>query len=36
MLEESGDEQESDNIISKVLDEIGIEVSGKVIYYYVI
>lgn len=30
MLTESGDEEESDNIISKVLDEIGIEISGKV------
>lgn len=30
MLGESGDEEESDNIITQVLDEIGIEVSGKV------
>lgn len=30
MLTESGDEEESDNIIGKVLDEIGIEMSGKV------
>ncbi|KAG5869310.1 hypothetical protein JTB14_029055 [Gonioctena quinquepunctata] len=30
MLTESGDEEESDNIISKVLDEIGIEISGVV------
>lgn len=30
MLEESGDEAESDNIVSQVLDEIGIEISGKV------
>lgn len=30
MLTESGDESESDNIVSQVLDEIGIEVSGKV------
>ncbi|GLV34562.1 Charged multivesicular body protein 2b [Carabus blaptoides fortunei] len=29
MLGESGDEEESDNIITQVLDEIGIEVSGK-------
>lgn len=29
MLTESGDEEESDNIIGKVLDEIGIEISGK-------
>lgn len=27
---ESGDEEEQDNIVSKVLDEIGIEISGKV------
>lgn len=30
MLEESGDEEESDQIVSQVLDEIGIEMSGKV------
>lgn len=30
MLSESGDEEESDNIITQVLDEIGIEISGKV------
>lgn len=30
MLTESGDEEESDNIVSQVLDEIGIEISGKV------
>nr|CAH7753714.1 unnamed protein product [Callosobruchus chinensis] len=29
MLTESGDEEESDNIITQVLDEIGIEISGK-------
>ncbi|KAJ8916131.1 hypothetical protein NQ315_004498 [Exocentrus adspersus] len=29
MLSESGDEEESDNIITQVLDEIGIEISGK-------
>ncbi|KAF5285909.1 hypothetical protein FQA39_LY04370 [Lamprigera yunnana] len=29
ILTESGDEEESDNIISQVLDEIGIEMSGK-------
>lgn len=29
MLEESGDEEEGDAIINQVLDEIGIEVSGK-------
>lgn len=32
MLTESGDEEESDNIVSQVLDEIGIEISGKVCY----
>lgn len=30
ILSESGDEQESDDIITQVLDEIGIEMSGKV------
>lgn len=29
MLTESGDEEESDQIVNKVLDEIGIEISGK-------
>ncbi|ENN76901.1 hypothetical protein HUJ04_007332 [Dendroctonus ponderosae] len=29
MLTESGDEEESDNIVTQVLDEIGIEMSGK-------
>ena len=29
MLEESGDEEESQQVIGKILDEIGIEVSGK-------
>lgn len=29
MLAESGDEEESEQIVSKVLDEIGIEISGK-------
>lgn len=29
MLTESGDEEESDMIVNKVLDEIGIEMSGK-------
>lgn len=36
ILAESGDEEESDNIVSQVLDEIGIEISGKVgffVYY---
>lgn len=30
ILAESGDEEESDNIVTQVLDEIGIEISGKV------
>lgn len=30
MLEDSGDEQETNGIVSRVLDEIGIEMSGKV------
>merc|ERR1712098_297391 len=29
MLTESGDEEEEDAIVNQVLDEIGIEVSGK-------
>ena len=31
MLNESGDEEEGDAIVNQVLDEIGIEISGKVI-----
>jgi len=31
VLEGSGDEAESDAIVNKVLDEIGIEISGKLI-----
>jgi len=30
ILGESGDEEEQDAIVSQVLDEIGIEISGKV------
>lgn len=30
ILAESGDEEESDKIVTQVLDEIGIEISGKV------
>lgn len=30
MLDESGDEEEQDAIVTQVLDEIGIEISGKV------
>lgn len=29
ILNESGDEEESQNILDKVLDEIGIEIKGK-------
>jgi len=32
LLTESGDEEESDQIVNQVLDEIGIEVSGKVCF----
>ena len=30
IMTESGDEEESDAIVNQVLDEIGIEISGKV------
>uniref|UniRef100_A0A4W5PKW2 Uncharacterized protein n=1 Tax=Hucho hucho TaxID=62062 RepID=A0A4W5PKW2_9TELE len=30
IFDESGDEEESDSIVNQVLDEIGIEISGKV------
>ena len=30
VFDESGDEEEQDAIVSQVLDEIGIEISGKV------
>lgn len=30
MLDESGDEEEQDAIVTQVLDEIGIDISGKV------
>ena len=30
ILDESGDEEEQDAIVNQVLDEIGIEISGKV------
>ena len=30
ILAESGDEEEQDAIVSQVLDEIGIEITGKV------
>lgn len=34
MLDESGDEEEQDAIVTQVLDEIGIDMSGKVGYNY--
>ena len=30
ILAESGDEEEEESIVTQVLDEIGIEISGKV------
>lgn len=30
ILAESGDEEEEEGIVNQVLDEIGIEISGKV------
>lgn len=33
MLEDSGDEEETNAIVGKVLDEIGIEMSEKVNYF---
>ena len=30
MLDESGDEEEQDAIVTQVLDEIGIDISGRV------
>lgn len=30
IMTESGDEEETEGIVNKVLDEIGIEISGKV------
>lgn len=31
IFEDSGDEEETQDIVNQVLDEIGIEISGKVI-----
>uniref|UniRef100_A0A4W5PP18 Charged multivesicular body protein 2Ba n=1 Tax=Hucho hucho TaxID=62062 RepID=A0A4W5PP18_9TELE len=31
IFDESGDEEESDSIVNQVLDEIGIEISGKMV-----
>lgn len=33
ILNESGDEEEQDAIVNQVLDEIGIEISGKVRHF---
>jgi len=30
VFDESGDEEETDDVVNKVLDEIGIEISGQV------
>lgn len=30
IMDESGDEEETEGIVNQVLDEIGIEISGKV------
>lgn len=30
IFDESGDEEEQDAVVNQVLDEIGIEISGKV------
>lgn len=35
MLEASSDEEETNGIINKVLDEIGIEMSGRVSRFHV-
>ena len=32
VFDDSGDEEEQDAIVSQVLDEIGIEITGKVNY----
>lgn len=34
ILAESGDEEEEDAIVGQVLDEIGIEISGKVFFLF--
>ena len=33
ILNESGDEEESDSIVAQVLDEIGIDISSKVVLF---
>lgn len=35
MLEDSGDEEETNGIVNQVLDEIGIEISGKVMINFI-
>ena len=35
ILTESGDEEEQDAIVTQVLDEIGIDISGKVKYTFI-
>jgi charged multivesicular body protein 2B len=32
IFDESGDEEEQDHIVNQILDEIGIEIAGKVIF----
>lgn len=34
IFEESGDEEESQDIVTQVLDQIGIEISGKVSFFH--
>ena len=34
ILQDSGDEEEEDAIVTKVLDEIGIEITEKVCFFY--
>lgn len=38
IFDESGDEEESQGIVNQVLDEIGIEISGKVrkMFYFLL
>lgn len=36
IMTESGDEEETEGIVNKVLDEIGIEISGKVILFLIL
>ena len=35
ILDESGDEEEQDAIVNQVLDEIGIEITDKVCFFFV-